>query len=160
MGLFFFQKSETFFFFCLGIDKAWRVSHRTFLCTFGIFLLLLIIILVNDAGSGQGDFFRKKKLNLRPVPTDDALLINFLLGSDAEIFVNKHRLSMRIGAQTCKNVHAMCAYSDWASIFARHHWWLGAGTNCSTHKIHVLWFFPEKKVSDQLTRVQCTVEAQ
>ena len=34
-------------------------------------------------------------------PTINALLTNFLLSSDAEIFVPKHRPSMRIGAQTC-----------------------------------------------------------
>ncbi len=49
-------------------------------------------------------------------PTNKALLIDFLLSSDAEIFVTKHRLSIQIGAQTCKNVYAMCACSDWASI--------------------------------------------
>ncbi len=27
-------------------------------------------------------------------------------------FVDKHRLSMRIGTQACKNVRATCAYSD------------------------------------------------
>ncbi len=39
-----------------------------------------------------------------PCPTNKTLLINFLLSSDAEIFVNKHRLSIRIGverAETC-----------------------------------------------------------
>ena len=49
-------------------------------------------------------------------PTNSALLINFRPSSDAEIFVNEHRLSMRIGAKTCKNVRATCMYSDRASI--------------------------------------------
>ena len=31
-------------------------------------------------------------------------------------FVDNHWLSMRVGAQTCKNVYATCAYSDWAPI--------------------------------------------
>ncbi len=35
-------------------------------------------------------------------PTSDALLINFRLSSDAEIFVNKHRLSLQIGAKRAK----------------------------------------------------------
>ncbi len=35
-------------------------------------------------------------------PTNNALLINFLLSSDEEIFVNKHRLGMQIGAKLAK----------------------------------------------------------
>ncbi len=50
-------------------------------------------------------------------PTNNALLlINFRLSSDAEIFANEHRLSTQIGAKRAKNVHAMCIYSDWASM--------------------------------------------
>ncbi len=33
---------------------------------------------------------------------NNALLINFLLSSDAETFVTKHRLSIRVGTQTCQ----------------------------------------------------------
>ena len=40
----------------------------------------------------------------RSNPTNNALLINFFPSSDAEIFVDKHRLSMPIGTQTCKNM--------------------------------------------------------
>ncbi len=35
-------------------------------------------------------------------PTNNALLMNFLLSSDAEIFVNKHRLSMQICTKRAK----------------------------------------------------------
>ncbi len=35
-------------------------------------------------------------------PTNNATLTNFLLSSDAEIFVNKHRPSMQIGAKRAK----------------------------------------------------------
>ena len=45
-------------------------------------------------------------------PTTNALLINFLLSSDAENLFNKHRLSMQIGAKRAKDVHAMSMYSD------------------------------------------------
>ena len=40
--------------------------------------------------------------------TNRAFLINFLLSSDAEILLLSTRLSMRIGAKTCKDVYAMC----------------------------------------------------
>ena len=46
------------------------------------------------------------------VPTNNAISINFRLSSDAEIFVNKHRPSMQIGAEKCKNVYAASTYSD------------------------------------------------
>ena len=52
----------------------------------------------------------------KPDPTNNALLINFLLSSDAEIFVTKHRLSIQIGAKHAKNVHATCTCSVGASI--------------------------------------------
>ncbi len=35
-------------------------------------------------------------------PTNSALLVNFRLSSDAEIFVNKHRLSMQVGAERAR----------------------------------------------------------
>ena len=38
----------------------------------------------------------------RACPTNNALLINFRLGSDAEIFVYNHRLSMQTGAKHAK----------------------------------------------------------
>ena len=50
------------------------------------------------------------------VPTDDALLTNFRLSSDAGIFVAEHRLGMGVGARRAKTcryyVYAMCTYSD------------------------------------------------
>ncbi len=49
-------------------------------------------------------------------PTSNTLLINFRLSSDAEIFVNEHRLSRQVGAKTCKNMYATCTCSDGASI--------------------------------------------
>ncbi len=49
-------------------------------------------------------------------PTNNALLINFWLSSDARIFVNKHRPSIQIGAKRAKNVYAMCTFSNGASI--------------------------------------------
>ena len=39
-------------------------------------------------------------------PTNNAMLINFLLTSDAEVFVAKHRLSIQIVAKRAKNVYA------------------------------------------------------
>ncbi len=45
-------------------------------------------------------------------PTDNALLINFRPSSDAEVFVNKLRLSVQIGAKCSKNVYAMRIYSN------------------------------------------------
>ena len=51
------------------------------------------------------------------IPTNNALLINFLLSSDAEVLFNKLRPSIRVGTQTCKkNVCAARACSDRASI--------------------------------------------
>ena len=56
---------------------------------------------------------RENRRNGRP--TNNALLTSFRLSSDAEIFVNKHRLSITNRRQTCKNVCEMCMYSNWAS---------------------------------------------
>ena len=39
---------------------------------------------------------------------------------------------MRIGAKTCRNVHATFMYSDRASIFVCHRWWLGVHTTSSS----------------------------
>ena len=50
------------------------------------------------------------------IPTNKAPLANFRLSSDAEIFVNKHRSSVQIGATRAQNVCAMCMYSNRASI--------------------------------------------
>ncbi len=72
---------------------------------------------------------RKKKSYICSFPTNNALLINFLLSSDAEIFVTNHRLSTHVGAQTCENVHATCTCSDWASIFACHQLVVGFPTS-------------------------------
>ncbi len=49
-------------------------------------------------------------------PTNNALLINFRLSSDAQIFVAKRQLSIQIGAKTCKNMCATRTYSDRAPI--------------------------------------------
>ncbi len=57
---------------------------------------------------------------LSAFPTNNALLTNFRPSSDAEIFVKNHRLSIKIGGQTCKNVYALSFH------FACHHWWLGS----------------------------------
>ncbi len=51
-----------------------------------------------------------------PDPTNNSLLTNFWLSSDAEIFVINRRPSMQVGAELAKNARATCAYSDWASI--------------------------------------------
>ncbi len=59
-------------------------------------------------------------------PTDNAALVDFLLSSDADVFVVAHRLSVRVGrAKTCKGVCAACACSNRASIFACRRCWLG-----------------------------------
>ncbi len=48
-------------------------------------------------------------------------------------FANKRRLSMQIGAKTCeRNMRATWTYSDRASIFACHRWWLGAYLHTTT----------------------------
>ena len=50
-------------------------------------------------------------------PTNNALLIDFLLSSDAENLVAKHRRSMQKRRGTCKKTCAQtCPCSDWASI--------------------------------------------
>ena len=79
----------------------------------------------------QKDFYQRKEMRALPLslsvcvcttaeprlgfPTNNTLSINFRLSSDAEIFVNKHRLSMQIGAPKYKNVYATCIYSHRAS---------------------------------------------
>ncbi len=45
-------------------------------------------------------------------PTNNALVLNFLLSSEAEIFVDERRPSTQVGAKTCKDVYAMCTCSD------------------------------------------------
>ena len=42
----------------------------------------------------------------QPCPTNNALSINFLLSSDAEIFVTNHRLGIQVGTKTCKKTCA------------------------------------------------------
>ncbi len=64
---------------------------------------------------------------LSAIPTDNALLKNFQLSSDAEIIVTKHRLSIQVGARTCKNMYATCIYSNWASIL---HTTVGGWVRC------------------------------
>ncbi len=44
-------------------------------------------------------------------------------------FVDKHRLSMQIGAQMCKNVYAMSYVFRLSFCFACHRWWLGTSTH-------------------------------
>ncbi len=58
-------------------------------------------------------------------PTGNALLINFLLSSDADVLISNRRPSMQIGAQTCKNACAMCITFRVIFHFACQHWWLG-----------------------------------
>ena len=58
-------------------------------------------------------------------PTNKALLINFLLSSDAEIFVDKRRLSMQIDAKACKNVACNVCVFRLSSRLACHRCWLG-----------------------------------
>ncbi len=53
---------------------------------------------------------------MKKSPTNNALLINILLSSDAEIFVTNPQQSMQKQRRTCKNVSATCTCSDWASI--------------------------------------------
>ena len=56
-----------------------------------------------DKGAEQDHEMDRIKNPVRACPANnDALLINFRLSSDAENFVNKHRLSMQTGAKTCK----------------------------------------------------------
>ncbi len=68
---------------------------------------------LEDLGLGGRDWKkRKKEIYFSPVPTNNALLINFLPSSDAEILFNNHRPSIRVGAKTCKNVYVTCTCSD------------------------------------------------
>ncbi len=59
-------------------------------------------------------------------PTNNALLINFLLSSDAEIFVSKHRLSIQIGAKRAKKRVCNVYVFRLGFHFAHHCWWLGS----------------------------------
>ncbi len=86
-----------------------------------------------------GEGRKKKKEKKNPLqtatpshnPTNNALLINFLLSSDAEIFVDKHRLSMQIGAESWeKKPHVRNVYVFRLSFHFLHatRCWLGTST--------------------------------
>ncbi len=68
------------------------------------------------------EILKDSVLHLAQYPTNNALLINSRLSSDAEIFANDHRLSIQIGAKRaktcmqCVNIPTKLPY---------HHWWLG-----------------------------------
>ncbi len=57
--------------------------------------------------------------------TNNALLINFRLSSDAEILLIKHRLSMQIGAKRAKKRACNVYIFQLSSLSAYHLWWLG-----------------------------------
>ncbi len=58
-----------------------------------------------DPRRSDASHFLRKEKRKKKNPTNNALLINFLLSSDAEIFVTEHRLSMQI---RCQNVQKTC----------------------------------------------------
>ncbi len=66
-------------------------------------------------------------------------------------FVAEHRLSMQVGAQTCKNVACDVYVFQLSFRFACHRWWLGK--NCIAHSFHALVV-----VSAQLPVVQAGEE--
>ncbi len=55
-------------------------------------------------GYNSAAFFFRGGGYIIACPTNNALLINFLLSSDAEIFVNRHQLSTQIGTKRAKKV--------------------------------------------------------
>ncbi len=79
---------------------------------------------------------QEKKKRLPTHPTNSTLLIDFLLSSDAEIFVAKLRLSIHVGRRNVQRLACdACACSDRASIFACHPCcWLGRSHNAAEHR--------------------------
>ncbi len=57
-------------------------------------------------------------------PTGNALLISFRLSSEWANFVTKHRLSIQIGAKTCKKRVCNVCIFRLSFHFACHRWWL------------------------------------
>ncbi len=55
-------------------------------------------------------------------PTNNALLINFRLSSDAEILLTSHRLSLQMSAKRAMRILHIFQPSF---HFAYHRWWLG-----------------------------------
>ena len=72
-------------------------------------------------------------------PTNNAILIKFRPSSTAEIFVNKHRLSVQIGAKigakkrVC-NLYVLTTTFQLSFHFARHRWWLGSQLLAADHR--------------------------
>ena len=87
----------------------------------------------------KGNGERERKTEQRTFPTNNALLISFLLSSDAEIFINNHRLNMQIGAKRAKKNHVCNVYMFRLNfLFACHRCWLGC---CSISGCYSLLFF-------------------
>ena len=67
-------------------------------------------------------------------PTNNALLISFRVSSDAEIFVNKHRLSMQIIAPNVQKRACNVYIFRLSFHLAYHRWWLGSPRDCIEEK--------------------------
>ncbi len=87
-------------------------------------------------------------------PTNNNNLINFRLSSDAEIFVNNHRLSI---TNRCQNVQKCVRYVYTFRLSfhsAYHPWWLGGrwwGVEKCEVSTLVFWIFCEEKKIDGKT---------
>ena len=75
------------------------------------FLSLLLLLLHMNPLTGPGMLPLHVALLLHH-PTGSALLINFLLSSDAGIFAAKHRLGMQVGAKMREDERATRTCSD------------------------------------------------
>ncbi len=76
---------------------------------------------------GYGVFFGKRGWGRKiTYPTNNALLLNFLLSSDAEIFVSKHRLSIYKSAPSVQTRVRNVYVFQLSFLFAYHRWWLGS----------------------------------
>ncbi len=85
-------------------------------------------------------------------PTNNAPLTNFLLSSDAEIFVDKHRPSMQIGDKRGKNVRATCTHFRLSFHFACHRCWLGTLSFLLSEGLNVA---TEHRVANSFFTRQC-----
>ena len=75
------------------------------------FLGIVLLFLAPSDFPGTGNI-TKRHLK-KAIPTNNALLMSFRLSSDAELFVDKRRPSIRIGAKRAKkNVYALRTCSN------------------------------------------------
>ncbi len=113
-------------------SRGFKVPHRkenfgpviTFCCRYRLELISVLIFSDSEVRKQQQlcaikwsrnfcHYFEGRRLingaSLPVVPTNNALLLNIRLRSDAEIFVNKHQLSIQIGAKR-ENTCLQCVF--------------------------------------------------